>query len=245
MTRNCQKKQELESAKCTSNLLNEEWCIKEPPNETEWPDLVIRHNEQRFGLEVRNIFLDEKASGSLLKKSGSSLKKGESHRAMLLKKLSEMYYEKSNIPLAIHIAGELKKELLAELLEHIIKEVVLLSVDYKRKRVVINNRKTKIYLFRLPDEMGKYERWLYIDDSVGWVSRLSNEYIEKVVNEKEAKADKYLANISSVRLLLVLDTAKNSGRAEIPTELPVVSDKFEMVYLLSCREKKVVVSKCN
>lgn len=236
MTRNCQKQLEIGFAEYASNLLKEDWGIEQPSNETEWPDLVINHNEQSFGLEVRSIFLDEKSSGSLLKKN-------ESHRKNLLKKLSRMYYEISDIPLAINIAGELRKELLTEILSQITKAVVLLN-DYERKHVTTNNRETKIYLHRLPDKIGKYEFWKYIGDNVGWVSRLSSEDIQKFVNEKEKKANKYLANISSARLLLVLDRTKNSGRAQTPTELSVVSDKFEIVYLLSYPEK-VVVSKCN
>ncbi len=75
MTRNCQKELEIGFAEYTSNILKEEWGIEQPLNEIEWPDLLINHNEQSFGLEVRSIFLDEKASGSLLKKN-------ESHRVM-------------------------------------------------------------------------------------------------------------------------------------------------------------------
>ncbi len=223
-------------AEYTSNLLNEEWSINQPPNESEWPDLLVNHNGRSFGLEVRCIFLDEKASGS-------TLKKNESHRQMLLKQLALMYYENFDIPLAINISGALREELLSEILSHITKEIVFLN-DYERKRVVANNRKTKIYLHRLPDKIGKYEFWRYIGDNVGWVSRLSSLEIQKFINEKEAKADKYLTNIASVRLLLVLDRTKNSGRAEIPAELSVYSNKFEMVYLLSYPER-VLTAKCN
>ena len=236
MTRESQKELEVIYAGIASKLLKEEWIIEPSPNEKDWPDLIIRVGDKSFGLEVRNVFKDEGLSGS-------KLKKNESHRMKLIQTLSQMYYGVSDIPISLKINGHLSSEILDEIIAEVLKEIPFLG-DFGRKNIVINNRNTKLYIYRLPKIVGTYNCWQYVGDYVGWPSTLRVEDIEKPIRQKEEKITKYLKNLSNICLLLVLDRTKNSGRIEIPEKLAINSSKFDDIYLLSYPEKAVKL-KCN
>lgn len=98
MTTRAQKQIEIHWATCASNLLGEPWSVRPSPDEREWPDLCVDSAEERFGLEVRECFRDER-------KKGSALRAGEAQHARRLQDIARRYYERVAVPVQVEIAG--------------------------------------------------------------------------------------------------------------------------------------------
>jgi hypothetical protein len=233
MTRESQKKEELNFAKKAGELLGERWNIDESPNENDWPDLVISDVNQKFGLEVRNLYKDEI-------KSGSSLREIESIRASNLVRLSEAYYKISNIPISLNILGDINRKGVSEV-ANILKEKAESLSEQNELDFKIDQFEIKFYITRLPMSFGQYNRWQNVGDYVGWVSELLFQKIQSAISIKESKLDKYRSNIEDVRLLLVVNRMKNSGRVKLPGNISDITSSFNVVYLMLYPEKIVRV----
>ena len=229
MTRQSQKNEEMHFAKKASELLAVEWDIEESPSEKDWPDLIVSSNGEKFGLEVRSIFKDEF-------ESGSALRKKESFRNSCLKDLAEKYYEITDIPISLKINGDIGKEHIGNISEFLKTNVAGLE-EKEQLNVVYKESGVKFYLQRLPNDFGQYSWWLNVSDYVGWVSKFKNEILENAISSKEKKIEKYRKNISDIRLLLVLNVVKNSGRAEIDEFLNELKSEFREMYIMMYPEK--------
>jgi hypothetical protein len=86
MTTQNQKQLEIIYAKKASELLGEPWKIEPSPDELSWPDLIVTTDLGKFGLEVREIYLDESSKGS-------TKKANEQHNLKNIKKLADDYYK--------------------------------------------------------------------------------------------------------------------------------------------------------
>jgi len=53
MTTEVQKAREMNYAMQLAGAMDKNWEIEFPPNESEWPDLLIHDGTQQFGLEIR------------------------------------------------------------------------------------------------------------------------------------------------------------------------------------------------
>ena len=85
--------------------------------------------------------------------------------------------------------------------------------------------------------MGKYSRWQYLTDRVGWVQQIDWLTIQQLITEKSKKLAKYQTNISTVSLLLVADATFNSGKIAIGSEELVNLSGFNSVYILIYPDK--------
>lgn len=225
MTRNSQKQEEKYFAGVAAKLLNKSWRIKEAPDEREWPDLIVTEGDASFGLEVRNVYLDE---GS----SGSKKKQDEVYRSNLISNLAKKYYSMNGVPVSLKINGELSKELFTDMV-NCINRVSKDLDDFEVRKQKIGEGKTIIYITKVLDELGEYDKWQYVGDSVGWVSEITDDHILELINSKNKNFDNYTKNISDVRLLLVANRLKNSGRAVFAQGVRLGPLGFSGAYLLS------------
>jgi len=222
MTTDIQKQREKIYASQLAKTLACEWSIDFPPDELEWPDLVVQDGEHRFGIEIREITKDKET------RKGSSRRANESLNNKKVQELAGRYYEKSNIPLKVEILGNIGNEI--EIVEALL-EFVNDSDDWSNLRIETKNGST-IYATRLPAEIGIYKRWKYVDDRVGWVREINSEYLIPFVTDKEKKIPKYTKNLSDIRLLLVADPAYSSGQISFIDRKIGIKSKFSEIYLL-------------
>ena len=222
MTKSIQKKNEIVYAESLSKDFGLNWSIKPSPDEQNWPDLIVSADDETFGLEVRYYFKDEHSTGSLLKKN-------ESQRQRVLRELSSRYYEKRKNPLHLKIGGQLSSQNIDQIIES------LLSVygnewEILEKEITIENTQTQLFIRFLPDSFQNYDRWIYLDDNIGWVKRISDIEIENLAKLKSKKLDKYKQNINKVSLLIVANRIKNSGRVQLEPTMKINTYGFNNVY---------------
>jgi hypothetical protein len=222
MTQQSQKILEQRYAIGASKELNENWHITIPPDEKNWPDLVVEYNGNEFGLEVREVFLDEK-------RKGSQNKADEIRNERDLRALVEYYYSKISLPIKADFSGDIaKKETIGD---SIIENVKGLT---EFERININPYPgCKVSILKLPLELVLYDRWEYLSDLVGWVRKIDKKNIELIIEEKAKKLPKYLKNLSGVSLLLVSNRIKNSGKIDLEENIIVRSFGFKKIYFYS------------
>jgi hypothetical protein len=204
-----------------SELLKVSWQIESAPNEVDWPDLLINSNGDKFGLEVREIYSDETRKGSMKKAK-------ESSNIQLVKTICNAYYDVSNTPISVKFLGDIGNR--AEIISSITNEVQKLK-EFEQARLV-PYLGSVVFVTKLPMSCGKYNRWVYVSDKVGWVSKLNEQLIQSKISEKAAKLSKYSKNINDVRLLLVCNSLFNSGKYKIPDQNSLKTQGFEAVYIL-------------
>lgn len=223
MSKERKKGMEIFYAEKTSNLLCESWEIVPAPDEDYWPDLIVSAELQKFGLEVRNIYLDET-------NAGSTRKAKEQNNLKAINDLADAYYKCITPPIRVTFLCD--TILIDALLQAIINAVGLLTEGQQVEFEPYNG--CRINIIRLPDGMGEYKKWKYINDGIGWVRKIDKEIIEKYVVEKAQKLPKYRTFISDVRLLLVSDRMFNSGKAELAEHNFFINAYgFNEVYYLS------------
>ena len=222
MTRERQKQYEILYAESLVKDMGYGWTVEVPPNEDDWPDLLIKTSNDIFGLEVRDIYVDENRRGSIEKRD-------ESFRQKLLSDLAVKYYAKKKDPILLNIRGPLDKDSVDKVLDY------LLSTDLQEGRrimhdIIIKGKKTRLFLERLPGSFVNYSRWVYMDDNIGWVQRIKDEDIENIVKEKGANISKYKKNVKNVSLLIVSNRIKNSGKLHLEKSRNINTYGFKNVF---------------
>lgn len=227
MTSELQKRTEHNFALKAFQLLNNQWEIIE---QREQPDFIIREGARTFGLEVREIFLNENQD-----KGGSSIKQTENHRSKQLERFAHSFEKKSDLALHVRLlrkpdAGnvsecelkQLHKALTAEHLES-------RETGYQTQFLLPCG--TKVWVTK-----EFHSRWYILNDRVGWVSQDPIELIQAAIDTKGKKLDTYRKNAGpDVRLLLVANHLNNSGKITIS---PTTNRYFDLqgftkVYFLS------------
>ena len=113
MTRERQKQYEILYAESFVKNMGYDWTVEVPPNEDDWPDLLIKTSNDIFGLEVRDIYVDEN-------RRGSTEKRDESFRQKLLSDLAVKYYAKKKYPIRLEIRGPLDKDSVDKVLDYLL-----------------------------------------------------------------------------------------------------------------------------
>ncbi|MEX2493895.1 MAG: hypothetical protein WD425_19300 [Nitrospirales bacterium] len=225
MTTQNQKSLELIYAKEAGVLLDESWEVEPSPDEVNWPDLMVTTELGEFGLEVREIYLDESSKGS-------TKKANENKNLKKIQKLADAYYKANYSSIKADLLGDIGHH--DKLLNVIAMEVPQLS-EFEQKRIEPYDG-CVIYFLRLPDQLGKYKRWNYVSDKVGWVSGIDKDIIDRAIVGKAKNLPKYAKNISDVRLLLVSNMQFNSGKALLEGNMTCDTLGFNIVYYLSYPE---------
>lgn len=222
MTTDTQKKQEIRFARRAAELLVEEWQVRCAPNEESWPDLIVESSGITFGLEVRELYPDES-------KKGSKKRENESLHIASISALAKKYYKSSCVPIRVNILGSIEQE--EVILESLLQSIERLG-DLEQARLEPYEG-CVAYVLKLPSNFGKYMRWSYISDKVGWVGYLDCENIEEKIKEKAIKIKKYSENIKEIRLLLVCNRLLNSGKFVYIKNKQIEILGFNEVYFLS------------
>ena len=225
MTTKHQKSLEIMYAKKAGELLDESWKVEPSPDEVNWPDLIVTTELGKFGLEVREIYLDES-------NQGSTKKANEKNNLKNIKKLADAYYKTTCYSIKVDFLGDIGHH--DQLLSVITREVPQLS-KFEQKRIEPYNG-CVIYIRRLPDQFGEYKRWNYVSDKVGWVSNIDKNILERAIDGKAKNLPKYAKKISDVRLFLVSSRIFNSGNARLANDISCDTCGFNNVYYLSYPE---------
>ncbi|MEO6307933.1 MAG: hypothetical protein ABIO96_06160 [Nitrospiraceae bacterium] len=188
--------------------------------ERESPDFLISDGQEKFGLEVAQVFRDQ---GS----AGSPSKAAESWRVQYLRRLASDYYSRSGLPLLVsaEISNRFDTGLLADRLKAARPAALWAEIRFKV-------RSSTFHLTSLPTEAGQYCRWVCINNSVGWQGWLTAENVESVLDQKASKLSNYRRAIARVELLLVVDVTQTSGMVRWRDGTPFpVGQGFDAVHL--------------
>lgn len=203
-------------------LLGVNWTIQEPDDEREWPDLVIETATGPFGLEIRKLYADE-VSG------GSSRRAAESSRTRFLKEVASTYYERGAPPVRVQCYG--MPDDLSRFADDLAAMVPVMQ-PWERKKVTYDGGRW-VHVCRLRAECGEYSRWDVVSDSVGWVGVIDPSIVQAAIQAKSINLPRYKVHVEDVRLLLVCDRTRNSGK-HLFGHLPAIERAgFNNIYLLS------------
>ena len=203
---------------CLSHL-GPDYVIAE---ERKSPDLIISKGDERFGIEVAQVFRDQSPHGS-------PTKARESRRVQYLNRLASKYYSCDGLPLLVkaNISGPPERDIGA-------------VVDrLKVERLPSTSGKSRFemgcstfHLMALPAEAGPYQRWICINNSVGWRGAMASKDIQPRIDEKASKLSSYRKAIARVELLLVVDTSRTSGmvRRQKSAQFPA-KQGFDAIHL--------------
>lgn len=220
-----QKSLEMFYAKKTGELLGASWEVEPSPDEVSWPDLIVKTKLEQFGLEVREIYLEESSKGS-------TKKANEKNNLGNIKNLACAYYKKKFPSIKVDLLGDMSHR--DQLLDAIIREALRLS-EFEQRRIEPYDG-CVIYILRLPNQLGEYKRWNYVSDKVGWVSNIDKSVINRFIAEKAKNLAKYTIKIPEVSLLLVSNRIFNSGKARLGDDITYDTRGFKKVYYLSYPE---------
>lgn len=223
MTSISQKVKERMYANQLASILNKRWIFEFPPDELEWPDLIVFENSEKFGLEIREITNDSET------RKGSKKREKESINNKIVQNLVEDYYKKSTTPIRVGILGDIdnRLDILQKLLEFSKK-----NEEWSSERIELNKGKTILYVSVLPNSIGKYTRWELVDDHVGWVREVESSFIRPYLIEKEKNIKKYKTHLNDVRLLLVADPTYSSGMLSFTDRHIFLETEFNEIYFL-------------
>ncbi len=235
MTSDSQKRDERNFVLKASQLLNNSWEILE---QREKPDFIIKEGTLTFGLEVRELFLNENKN-----KGGSSAKQTEQHRSRKLEKFAHSFEEKSDLALHVRLlrkpdAGNISECELKELHQALMAENLGSRETGYQTRFLLRCG-TKVWVTK-----EFHSRWYVVNDRVGWVSQDPFELIQTAINTKGGKLDTYRKNVGSdIRLLLVANHLNNSGKITLSptTRRSFDLQGFTKVYFLSHPSEALVL----
>lgn len=194
----------------------------------EAPDFKLQFPGKTVGLEVTNLYKDEK-------RKGSQIKRDESYRNKWLSEVSKKYYEISEFPLKVQVL--VKSGDLAGDSEALAYELAKRSNIEVWERVEFefwptDKCKLKIFFVKLSEKFDRYNRWAFIDNHVGFSRAIDETVIQDKVKTKATKLSKYKEKYSEIALLIVLDRTYDSGMFHpITDEIVTPNCGFSSVYL--------------
>lgn len=225
MTRSAQKQREIAYAVKAGELLEEEWQVDLPPDESNWPDLVITGRLGAFGLEVRELYLDETTKGS-------PKKAREAHSRRAMHDLARAYYRDNSAPISVQLLGRIPAD--DEVLRLLANETKRLRT-WEQRRIDVGSG-CVAYMRKLPDSCRNYSTWHFASNHVGWVATIDKRLLEDIIIGKAARLGRYRKHIPDVRLLIVSDRLYNSGMARLSAPMKCHPRGFDAVYYLSFPE---------
>jgi hypothetical protein len=231
MTRRRQKEEERLFAQRVIAILGETWTIQEPPNEREWPDLLVETTTGRFGLEIRKLYGDEESQGSRKRAA-------ESSHVQQLNQVATRYYKSGAPPARVQFWGSPDDPV--SLASDLVAMVPSMQI-WEQKKCSYDDNQRLLYVCRLPNECGEYRRWEVVSDAVGWVGYLKPSTVQHAIREKSAKLTQYKIHVKDIRLLLVSDRTKNSGKNLFGNISGVETEGFENIYLLSFPDQLIQI----
>lgn len=225
MTRPIQKIIEKHFAEHFAKTMNYNWKVNIPANEKEYPDLLIKSPEGKFGLEVRELFKDEKSI------KGSKLKQTEQYNIQMMQKLASQYYEKSKNPIYVKLYGKLDSQNFNDILYALHNNNVVNQYKILTIKISTTNGLISLYITGLPTKFRNYSYWQNISDNIGFLRSMDNKSIEEIIKIKAKNITKYSQNLQNVSLLLFCEHSFNSGKISFQKGLKIQKYGFQYIYL--------------
>lgn len=209
-------------AESASRLLGEGWNLVEIPEPL---DFEVHRGENIFGLEHTQVFKGQVGA------SGSAEKRNESGRQRMLAQLARSYYQAGGVPIRAQFLGSLPVETVG-----LVQSMVQNAPDQEFERQVFKVGALKVFITRIPNSFGHYNRWDLVNDAVGWVGSTSHELLQAAIDAKQPKLAAYHEKYEDIELLLVADRILNSGKLRL-TEVPLLRNPgFRRILFLSYPE---------
>jgi hypothetical protein len=208
-----------------------EWLHVE--REGESPDFLMSHVDGRIGLEVAQVFHD----GHIDRVGGSNAKELEARRAKQLRRIAHRYYEGHRLPVRVQASIEDPERV-------DIPAAVAAIADCRCRtpwdRSIVVAGGAKLHICSLPRTAINFDRWVVIDNFVGWRQNLEPAHIEHLIQEKSMKLSAYRQVVERNELLLVVDTTHPSGMLDLNGAIPSINPRgFDAVHL--CIYPRMVV----
>lgn len=229
MTRTSKKIQETALALEAAERLGKHWRIDEVG---ESPDLLVREDGQRFGLEVTEIH-----AGRVDKRRGSEIKMGESVIDGVLDALRRDYEAVAGVPLKIEFLGDLALDNQRWVLSQ------LIACDFPNRKIGDPVELDNDALLPLGEEQHRLRvwarrafrpQWTSVDTTVGFVDFNPMPRITEAVTVKARNIAAYRARAGhDVRLLIVADRRRNSGKLALRQNEGLDLRGFSAVYFYS------------
>lgn len=217
------KAQERIFGEAAAKLLVADWQIIDIPEPL---DFEVLCDGERFGLEVRQVFIDQEAD------YGSPRKYQEAGNRKIVARLAKRYYELGGSPVSAKFLGGLSHCCIDDLA----KQMCSLAPQYPGSHIEFATASMKVFLTPLPVTFGAYSRWILVNDSVGWLRDITPLELQHAVDKKADKLASYKQKYPSIDLLLVADRIFNSGRLAACDNLTVENPGFRTIYFMSYPE---------
>lgn len=200
------------------------WTVKVPPNETDWPDLIIQDIKEEFGLEVRKFFIDETKNGSIKKRK-------ELNNKEIINEIKAEFIQKNLKPINVDFVGDLDHEIKPK----IIKKLTSLELNPWEKRVVNinhNDSYVKLFIMGLPDDFRDNYNWRCTKDHIGVVNENPVDEINQIISDKAKKLPKYSQNLKKISLLIFANSSYASGMMRLKSNDSIEACGFHKIYFL-------------
>jgi hypothetical protein len=69
-----------------------------------------------------------------------------------------------------------------------------------------------------------------MNDTIGWVERIKDDDIEKIVKEKSVNINRYKKNVNNISLLIVANRINNSGKLLLEKRRNINTYGFNKVF---------------
>jgi hypothetical protein len=225
------KVQERIYAETASTLLTANWMLVDIPEPL---DFEVRTPTETFGLEVRQIFVDEAQQIFVDVEDffGSPAKRNEAENLRTVSRLAKRYYESGGPPISAKFLGILSSANSDAVLERMIGS----APAYPGVRTTTEAPQVKVFMTPLPPSFACYSRWTFVNDKVGWLKKVSALELQHAIDSKEENLAHYKEKYGNIELLLVADRVFNSGKL-IEGGLPTLSNPgFRNIYFMSYPE---------
>ena len=235
MTRSSQKKRERFFTEQAIRSLGASWIIRE---ERDPPDFIIIEGDHHFGLDVAEIFVGQQSA------RGSAMKRNESEAHNVLNALRLQYETQTGTNLNVKFVGRIAPDTLAD----VVSDLVALDLPSKPPdyHAVIEKRPGLEAGLKLFVRKSLHSDWYSVNDRVGWVTRNPESIIATEIEKKSKKLPQYKAIAGDdIRLLLVADRIKNSGKIAPQPEGVFEFHGFTAVYLFPYPEDAIALREAS
>jgi hypothetical protein len=217
------KVQERIYAETAATLLTANWIFVVIPEPL---DFEVRTPTEKFGLEVRQIFVDTEAH------FGSPAKRNETVNLHTVSHLANRYYETGGPPVSARFLGTLS----SENFDAVLKRMIASAPEFPGAVTTLQAPQVKVFMRPLPRPFAHYSRWTFVNDKVGWLRKVSATELQRAINRKAGNLSLYKQKYDNIELLLVADLGFNSGKL-IQGSLPTLSNPgFRNIYFMSYPE---------
>jgi hypothetical protein len=185
------------------------WCHLVDDAIREEPDFLLNGpNEEVIGLEIVNLYKNEREHGSLLRMQ-------EGRRNDDLNKIRKSYYASSGKPALVRAILPdcgLDDSCIPAVVKRIRMARPAISFEQKRFQLQVGGGLiVTLYVTALPDEVGAYDRWLCVNNTTGWRRMVSNEELSAKITKKAQRLEAYSKVAKRTILLIVVERMQDSG----------------------------------